>query len=176
MITYAKSLSEAASVLQLPYNQVYRHKHQPAFRKTSRGYNVEKIAQYINEYDKQREEEAKAEALFQSADDLMEKEIKLETARHKCKLLELQIKQKEGNLVDVNVVLDTRAKELNLLRTSLKEMTQKLPQLISNKSESECRDAIATAVNDILSNLSELIQDDWESAEEEQESISECDL
>lgn len=168
---YAKSLSEAASFLGLPYNQVYRHKHQPAFQKTSRGYNVEKIAQYINEYDKQREEEAKAEALFQSEDEFIEKQIKLETARHKCKLLELQIKQKEGNLVDVNVVLDTRAKELNLLRTSLKEMVLKLPQAISNKSESECRHAISVAVNEILSNLSELIQDDWESMEEEQETV-----
>ena len=167
---YTKSLSEAASILQLPYNQVYRHKHQPAFQKTSRGYNVDKIAQYINEYDQKREEEAKAEALIQSEDELIEKQIKLETARHKCRLLELQIKQKEGNLVDVHAVIDSRAKEINLLRTSFKELINKLPQDISNKTESECRMLLSDAFKGILSNLSELRQDDWESVEEEQES------
>ena len=165
---YAKSLSQAAAVLQLPYNQVYRHQHRPEFQKTSRGYNIDKIAAYIKEYVKQREDEAKAEALYQSEDELIEKQIKLETARHKCKLLELQIKQKEGNLVDVNTVLDSRAKEINLLRTSLKDMVSKLPQAISHKTETECRNALSVAVNDILSGLSELIQDDWESVSEEE--------
>lgn len=167
---YAKSLSQAAAVLQLPYNQVYRHQHRPEFQKTSRGYNIDKIAAYINEYDKQKEEEAKAEALLQSEDELIEKQIKLETARHKCRLLELQIKQKEGNLIDVHAVIDSRAKEINLLRTSFKELINKLPQDISNKTESECRMLLSDAFNGILSNLSELIQDDWESVEDEQES------
>lgn len=166
---FTKSLSEAAGILGLPYNQVYRHKHHPEFQKTSRGYSVEKIADYFAELDKRKEEEAAAEVLINSEDELLEKEIKLETARHKCKLLELQIKQKEGNLVDVNVVLETRTKELNLLRNLLKEMVQKLPSQIANSSESDCRITIGEAVNGILSTLSEFVTDDWEDTSEEQE-------
>ena len=169
MMKYTKSLSEAAGILGLPYNQVYRHKHQPEFQKTSRGYSVEKIADYFAELDKRKEEEAAAEVLINSEDELLEKQIKLETARHKCKLLELQIKQKEGNLVDVNVVLESRTKELNLLRNSLKDMVQKLPTQIANSSESDCRIALGNAVNGILSSLSEFVTDDWEDTSEEQE-------
>ena len=167
MMKYTKSPSEATGVLGLPYNQVYRHKHQPEFQKITRCYAIEKIADYFSELD--RRKEAAAVILINSEDELLEKQIKLETARHKCKLLELQIKQKKENLIDVNVVLESRSKELNLLRNSLKDIIQKLPIQIANKSESECRIALGDAINGILSNLSEFIQVDWEDVSEAQE-------
>lgn len=173
---YAKSLSEAATTLQLPYNQIYRHKHAPEFQKTSKGYNVDRIGQYIAEYDARREEEAKAESLIQSEDELIEKQIKLETAKHKCKLLELEIKKKEGILVDVNLVLETRTKEYSLLRKNLTEMVQKLPIEIAEKDEETCRIRLNEAINNVLSELSEFITDDWEDVSEAQETDIEEEL
>lgn len=166
---FAKSLSEAATVLQLPYNQIYRHKHAPEFQKTSKGYDIDRIGQYIADYDIKREEEAKAETLIQSEDELIEKQIKLETAKHKCKLLELEIKKKEGILVDVNLVLESRTKEYSLLRKNLTEMVQKLPIEIAEKDEETCRIRLNDAINNVLSELSEFITDDWEDVSEAQE-------
>lgn len=173
---YTKSLSEAAGVLGLPYNQVYRHKHQPEFQKTSRGYSVEKIADYFAELDRRKEEEAAAEVLINSEDELLEKQIKLETAKHKCKLLELEIKKKEGILIDVNLVLESRTKEYSLLRKNLTEMVQKLPIEIAEKDEETCRIRLNEAINNVLSQLSEFITDNWEDVSETQETDIEEEL
>lgn len=99
---YYKSLSEIASVLQISYSSLYKHRHRPEFSKTARGYNLNKISDYLNEQERIREEEEKAQSLLGAEDELLEKQLKIETARHKCRLLELQILQKEGNLIDVN--------------------------------------------------------------------------
>lgn len=100
--TYYKTLSEVATALQMPYSTLYKHRHRPEFNKTARGYNLNKITEYLNEQERIREEEEKAQNLLGAEDELLEKQIKLETARLKCRLLELQIANKEGNLVDVN--------------------------------------------------------------------------
>lgn len=100
--TYYKTLSEVATALQMPYSSLYKHRHRPEFNKSARGYNLNKITEYLNEQERIREEEEKAQNLLGAEDELLEKQIKLETARLKCRLLELQIANKEGNLVDVN--------------------------------------------------------------------------
>lgn len=167
--TYAKSLSDAAAILNIPYSQLYRHKHRPEFQKTSRGYNVKNILQYIEEQDRIKEEEAKQEALIEQEDEFIEKQIKLETAKHKCRLLELQIKQKEGNLIEVDRVLETRTKEIALLRKNLTNLINKLPVEGAGMSEDELRTLSTRFVNEILADIAELIQDDWESDSIEQE-------
>lgn len=173
MSQYAKTLTDASKILQIPYSQLYRYKHRSEFQKTSKGYNIEKIAAYIAEQDRIKEEEAKADELAQTEEDFIEKQIKLETAKHKCRLLELQIMQKEGNLVEVDKILETRTKEISLLRRDLTNLIQQLPAILVGMTEEEIRSTISERVNEVLSNLSELIADDWEDApiefEEEKE-------
>ena len=167
--TYAKSLSDAASILNIPYSQLYRHKHRPEFQKSARGYNIKNILQFIEEQDRIKEEEAKQDELLQQEEEFIEKQIKLETARHKCRLLELQIKQKEGNLIEVDKVLETRTKEISLLRKNLSNLINKLPVEGAGLAEDELRTLCTRFVNDILADIAELIQDDWESDSIEQE-------
>lgn len=126
--TYYKTLTDVANALQVPYTALYKHKHRPEFTKTTRGYNLKKITEFLNEQERIQEEEEKTKNLLGAEEELLEKQLKIETARHKCRLLELQILQKEGNLVDVNTVLETRTKELTRLRRSLTDMVRKLPQ------------------------------------------------
>lgn len=171
--TYAKSLSDAAGILNIPYSQLYRYKHRPEFQKSARGYNVKNILQYIEEQDRIKEEEAKQEALIEQEDELIEKQIKLETARHKCRLLELQIKQKEGNLIEVDKVLETRTKEISLLRKNLSNLIQKLPIEGAGMCEDELRTLATRFVNEILADVAELISDDWESNPDEEEEENE---
>lgn len=165
--TYCKTLSDVANLLQIPYTKLYKHKHRPEFVKSSRGYNLKKISQFFIEEENRLEEEEKEKNLLDAEDELLEKQIKLETARHKCRLLELQIKQKEGNLVDVNFVLETRTKEILLLRKRLTEMVKNLPIVLKNQDEQFIRNEINNCVNEVLSDLSELIMDDWQVEEEE---------
>jgi hypothetical protein len=49
MTKYKKTLTEVATVLQIPYAALYKHRHRPEFIKTERGYNVEKILNYLEE-------------------------------------------------------------------------------------------------------------------------------
>lgn len=167
--TYAKSLSDAASILNIPYSQLYRHKHRPEFQKSARGYNIKNILEFIEEQDRIKEEEAKQDELMQQEEEFIEKQIKLETARHKCRLLELQIKQKEGNLIEVDKVLETRTKEISLLRKNLSNLINKLPVEGAGLAEDELRTLSTRFVNEILADIAELIQDDWESDSIEQE-------
>lgn len=164
--TYYKTLSEVANVLQIPYTALYKHRHRPEFTKSARGYNLKKITQYLEEQEQIKEDEEKAKSLLGAEDELLEKQLKIETARHKCRLLELQIAQKEGNLVDVNVVLETRTKEISRLRKGLTEMVRKLPIELKEQDEVTIRTKLSEVVNTILSDLSELIQDDWTIEEE----------
>lgn len=171
---YYKSLSEIASALQISYSSLYKHRHRPEFSKTARGYNLNKISDYLNEQERIREEEEKAQSLLGAEDELLEKQLKIETARHKCRLLELQILQKEGNLIDVNQVLETRTKEITRLRRGLTDLVRKLPSELKDLDENSIRNKISDAVNAILSDLSEFIMDDWQSDDEdEQETIEE---
>lgn len=165
---YVKTLSDVATKLGVSYAVLYKDKHRPEFIKSSRGYNVDKIAEYLNEKERIKEEEAVAENLLEAENELIEKQIKLETAKHKCRLLELQIKQKEGNLVDVEQVLDTRAKEISLLRKNLTEMVKNLPKELKDKDEDEIRSIISSSVNNILSSLVEFISDDWTDTNDEE--------
>lgn len=165
--TYCKTLTEVANVLQIPYTALYKHKHRPEFTKSARGYNLKKITQYLDEQEQIREEEEKTQSLLGAEDELLEKSIKLEHAKLKCRLLELQILHKEGNLVEVDTVLETRTKELTRLRRSLTEMVRKLPTELQNQDEDVIRTKISEAVNDILADLAEFIADDWTSNEEE---------
>lgn len=165
--TYVKTLADAAKILQVPYTQLYKHKHRPEFTKGARGYNVKKIGDYLTEMETLREEEEKAQSLIGAEEELIEKQIKLETARHKCRLLELQIKQKEGNLVDVNQVIESRAKELTRLRSTLTEMVMRLPMEVQGMDEDGIRCRLSESVNAILADLSEFIQDDWEDVTDE---------
>lgn len=167
--TYYKTLSEVATALQMPYSTLYKHRHRPEFNKTARGYNLNKITEYLNEQERIREEEEKAQNLLGAEDELLEKQIKLETARLKCRLLELQIANKEGNLVDVNQVLETRSKEITRLRRGLTEMVKKLPNELINNDEETIRIKLSDSVNGILADLSEFITDDWSSSDEENE-------
>ena len=166
--TYLKTLTEVANTLQVPYTALYKHKHRPEFTKTARGYNVKKITEYLDEQERIQEEEEKTKSLLGAEEELLEKQIKLETARHKCRLLELQIMTKEGNLVEVNTVLETRSKELMLLRKNLTELVKKLPVELCNKDEASIRTKLSEAVNNVLSDLSEFISDDWTTNEEEE--------
>lgn len=164
--TYCKSLSEVANTLGVPYMSLYKHKHRPELTKTSRGYNVKKILEFLNEQERIQEEEEKANSLLTAEDELLEKSIKLEHTRLKCRLLELQILQREGNLVEVNQVIETRAKEITRLRRSLTDMVRKLPAELAEKEESYIRSKITEVVNDIIADLAEFITDDWTSDEE----------
>lgn len=125
--TFVKTLTEVAAMLEIPYSTLYRNKHRPEFTKTARGYNIKKILNYFDEQESIREEEEKTKSLLGAEEELLEKQIKLETARHKCRLLELQILQKENNLIDVNTVIETRTKEISRLKKGLIEMTKQLP-------------------------------------------------
>lgn len=162
---FTQSLSELSSILQIPYHQLYKHKYAPELQKTHRGYDVEQARNYIENLDNIKREEAAAEALIQSEDELLEKQIKLETARHKCKLLELEIKKKEGNLIDVNFVIESRTKELMLLKKLLNDLIKNAPKELTIKTEEEISEALTNHINSILSSISELIQDDWQNAD-----------
>lgn len=165
--TYYKTLTDVANALQVPYTALYKHKHRPEFTKTTRGYNLKKITEFLNEQERIQEQEEKTKNLLGAEEELLEKQLKIETARHKCRLLELQILQKEGNLVDVNSVLETRTKELTRLRRSLTDMVRKLPQELVQTDQNTIRTKISEAVNAILSDLSEFISDDWTNNDEE---------
>lgn len=158
---YVPSLSELSNRLGIPYHQLYKHKHAPELQKTHRGYDVEAVEQYITNLDTIQREEAAAEALIQSEDELLEKQIKLETARHKCKLLELEIKKKEGNLIDVQHVIETRTKEITLLKKLLTDLIKQAPKELENKTQDEISDALTHHINSILATISEFITDDW---------------
>lgn len=162
---FTQSLSELSSILQIPYHHLYKHKHAPELQKTHRGYDIEQARNYIENLDTIKREEAAAEALIQSEDELLEKQIKLETARHKCKLLELEIKKKEGNLIDVNFVIESRTKELMLLKKLLNDLIKNTPKELINKTEEEISESLTYHINSILSSISELIQDDWQNAD-----------
>jgi DNA-directed RNA polymerase subunit L len=86
-------------------------------------------------------------------------------------MLELQILAKEGNLIDVNKVLETRTKEITRLRRALTDIVKKLPIQLQQQDENTIRTALNDAVNAILADLAEYIADDWTS--EEEESITE---
>lgn len=165
--TYYKTLTDVANALQVPYTALYKHKHRPEFTKTTRGYNLKKITEFLNEQERIQEQEEKTKNLLGAEEELLEKQLKIETARHKCRLLELQILQKEGNLVDVNTVLETRTKELTRLRRSLTDMVRKLPQELVQTDQNTIRTKISEAVNAILSDLSEFISDDWTNNDDE---------
>lgn len=164
--TYCKSLTEVAQLLNVPYSQLYKHRHRPELNKSARGYNLKKIADYLDQIEQIREEEEKAQNLLGTEEELLEKQVKLEHVRLKCKLLELQILSKEGNLIDVNKVLETRSKEITRLRRGLLEMVKKLPIQLQNKDENSIRTALNESVNGILADLTEFIQDDWQDEEE----------
>lgn len=156
-------MSDVANELGVEYQKIYRYRHVAELKKTDDGYNVENIRNFLEDKEKEleREREEKEAELEMCTEDLIEKQIKLETAKHKCRLLELQILQKEGNLVDVNQVLETRSKELSKLRRSLQDLIIRIPTEIANMNEDEIRASLSVAVNDILSGLSEFIADDW---------------
>jgi hypothetical protein len=171
--TYLKTLTDVANALQVPYTALYKHKHRPEFTKSARGYNLKKITEFLNEQERIQEEEEKTKNLLGAEEELLEKQLKIETARHKCRLLELQILQKESNLVEVNTVLETRTKEIMRLKNSLTEMVKKLPIELCNQDEATIRTKISEAVNNVLSDLSEFISDDWTTNDEEEELIEE---
>lgn len=83
-------------------------------------------------------------------------------------MLELQILAKEGNLIDVNKVLETRTKEITRLRRSLTDLVKKLPLQLQQQDENTIRTALNEAVNGILADLAEFIADDWTSEEDEE--------
>lgn len=169
--TYYKNLTEVANVLQIPYSNLYKYRHRPEFTKSTRGYNIKKITEYLNEQERIREEEERTQNLLGAEEELLEKQVKLEHTKLKCRLLELQILTKEGNLIDVNTVLETRTKELNRLRRSLTDVVRKLPVEIANTDEETIRTKLSEAVNNILADLSELITDDWSEQTEDNELI-----
>ena len=158
---FTQSLSELSSILQIPYHQLYKHKHAPELQKTHRGYDIQQARNYIENLDTIKREEAAAEALMQSEDELLEKQIKLETARHKCKLLELEIKKKEGNLIDVSHVIETRTKEITLLKKLLTDLIKQAPKTLEHKTQDEISDTLTQHINSILATISEFITDDW---------------
>jgi DNA-directed RNA polymerase subunit L len=82
-------------------------------------------------------------------------------------MLELQILAKEGNLIDVNKVLETRTKEITRLRRALTDIVKKLPIQLQQQDENTIRTALNDAVNGILADMAEFIADDWTSEEEE---------
>ena len=166
--SYAKSLSDVANTLGIEYQKIYRFRHEEVLKKGDKGYNIENIRRFLEDKEKEleREREEKEAELEMCTEDLIEKQIKLETAKHKCRLLELQILQKEGNLVDVNQVLETRSKELSRLRRGLQELLTRIPAEIANRAEEEIRACLSVAINEILSDLSEFIADDWTEVDE----------
>jgi hypothetical protein len=175
--TYYKTLTEVANILQIPYANLYKNRHRPEFTKSARGYNLKRITDYLTEQERIQEEEEKTKNLLGAEEELLEKQVKLEHTKLKCRLLELQILTKEGNLVDVNTVLETRTKELNRLRRSLTDVVRKLPVELANQDEVTIRAKLSKAVNNILADLSEFIVDDWsEATEEEQEIEQELEL
>ena len=172
--TYYKSLSEVANVLQIPYTQLYKWRHRAELNKGSRGYNIKKIAEFLEHQESIRLEEEKAKSLLGAEEELLEKQIKLETAKHKCRLLELQIAQKEGNLIDVNTVIETRTKEISRLKKSLTEMVKRIPQECKFCPDYEIQEKLNTAINEILADLAEFITDNWsDNTSEEVEMITE---
>ena len=166
--TYLKTLTDVATKLQVPYTTLYKHKHRPEFQKSARGYNLNKITEFLNEEERIQEEEEKTKNLIGAEEELLEKQLKIETARHKCRLLELQILQKESNLVEVNKVIETRTKEILRLKKTLTNMVKKLPIELCNQDEATIRTKINEEVNAILADLSEFISDDWTSNDEEE--------
>lgn len=172
--TYYKSLSEVANVLQIPYTQLYKWRHRAELNKGSRGYNIKKIAEFLEHQESIRLEEEKAKTLLGAEEELLEKQIKLETAKHKCRLLELQIAQKEGNLIDVNTVIETRTKEMSRLKKSLTEMVKRIPQECKFCPDYEIQEKLNIAINEILADLAEFITDNWsDNTSEEVEIITE---
>ena len=164
--TYYPTLREIADNLGVPYNSLYKLKHRPEFQKSERGYNLKKIANCLEELERIREEEEKEKSLLGAEEELLEKQIKLETARHKCRLLELQIAQKEGNLVDVNYIIETRTKEITRLKKHFTEMLNHFPNELKNSNEMTIKNKLSNKINEILADLAEFIIDNWE--EEEQ--------
>jgi hypothetical protein len=81
-------------------------------------------------------------------------------------LLELQIKTKEGNLVEVNQVLESRTKEITRLKRGLSDMVKRLPSELKMTDENTIKTKLNEAVNDILADLSELIIDNWIDSDE----------
>lgn len=167
--TYYKNLTQVASVLQIPYQSLYKHRHRPEFAKSARGYNIQKISNYLEQQEAIREEEERTQNLLGAEEELLEKQVKLEHTKLKCRLLELQILTKQGNLVDVNTVLETRTKELNRLRKHLIQMVQKLPLELVNEDQNSIRTKLNESVNNMLADLSEFILDDWTEQENELE-------
>lgn len=161
MTKYAKTFTDLATILQVPYATLYKHRHRPEFNKSERGYNIEKIVKYLEELEQIREQEEKEQNLIGTEEELLEKQIKLEHAKLKCRLLELQIKTKEGNLVDVNQVLETRTKEITRLKRSLTELIRTLPVELKMTDEVTIRIKLSEAINNILADLSEFITDNW---------------
>ena len=161
MTKYKKTLTEVATVLQIPYPALYKHRHRPEFIKTERGYNVEKILNYLEEQERIKEQEEKEQNLLGAEEELLEKQVKLEHAKLKCRLLELQIKTKEGNLVEVNQVLESRTKEITRLKRGLSDMVKRLPSELKMTDEATIKMKLNEAVNNILSDIAELIIDNW---------------
>ena len=164
---YYKSLSQVSGALGIPYTALYRHRHRPELNKTQRGYNLNRIRQFLDEQQAIKQEEEKTKSLLGAEDELLEKQLKIETARHKCRLLELQILQKQGNLVDVNKVIQTRTKEISRLRRNLIQMVRKLPNELKNNDQDSIRIKLSQAVNGVLSDLSQFIQDNWDENNEQ---------
>ena len=164
---YYKSLSDISGVLGIPYTALYRHRHRPEFNKTQRGYNLNRIRQFLDEQQAIKQEEEKTKSLLGAEEELLEKQLKIETARHKCRLLELQILQKEGNLVEVNKVIQTRTKQISRLRRGLLQMVRRLPNELKNNNQDSIRIKLSQAVNGVLSDLSQFIQDNWEQNNEQ---------
>lgn len=173
--TYCKTLTDVANMLQIPYTALYKHKHRPEFTKSARGYNLKKITQYLDEQEQIREEEEKTQSLLGTEEELLEKSIKLEHARLKCRLLELQILQKENNLIDVNTVIETRTKEISRLKKGLIGMTKQLPIECKECDQDTIRLKVTEAVNKIIADLAELIAGDWCNDEEPEEELEELE-
>jgi hypothetical protein len=47
--SYCKTLTDVAKELQVPYTALYKYKHRPEFSKSARGYNVQKITEFLDE-------------------------------------------------------------------------------------------------------------------------------
>ena len=76
-------------------------------------------------------------------------------------MLELEIKKKEGNLIDVSHVIETRTKEITLLKKLLSDLIKQAPKTLENKSQDEISNALTQHINSILATISEFITDDW---------------
>lgn len=167
--TFLPSLREVSNRIGVSYQKIYNLQHRPEFQKTPRGYNLKKIETYFQEQERIKEEEEREKNLLGAEEELLEKQIKLETARHKCRLLELQIAQKEGNLIDVNFILETRTKEISRMKKHFKEMLNQMPIELQNQNENFIREKLSSRINAILEDLAEFIIDNWEEEEIELE-------